>query len=88
MRAALTRGSGAALMRALLDAPGGLTTSQAAAITHYAQNTMNQAANLAAYDNLIYPAATAPGPGSPTVWAITPDHRADILAALTPQDSR
>jgi hypothetical protein len=69
-------------MRALLDTPDGLTTSQLARRTNYAQNTMNQAANLAAYDDLIVQVAIAPGPGRPSVWAINPAHRDTIATAL------
>jgi hypothetical protein len=86
MRPNLTRDGGAALLRVLLENPGGLTTRQAATLTGYTQNHMSNLANLAAYDGLITEVGIAPGRGRPAVWAIHPDHRATLTATLTAKD--
>jgi hypothetical protein len=88
MRTNLTRNGGAALLRALLENPDGLTTRQVADRTRYTQNHMSTLANLAAYDGLITQVGIGPGPGRPAVWAIHPDHRATLTATLTAKDQQ
>jgi hypothetical protein len=84
MREVLTKGAGGAMLRALLDAPDGLTSAQIAQRVRYAQNTIAQAANLAAYDGLIECAGIARGPGRPSIWRITPGAAPTIRSGLVP----